>query len=165
MTVIRPCGPDDFDTVLAIINQAALAYRGAIPAELWHEPYMSAADLKTEIAAGVQFWGYQSDDGLSGAMGLQRMHDLDLIRHAYVLPGGQRRGTGGALLEHLRRQSRRRMLIATWSAASWALKFYRRHGFDPVSPARRAELLKAYWTMSDRRVEASVVLANPPFGS
>ena len=165
MTVIRPCGPDDVDAVLAIINQASLAYRDAIPADLWQEPYMSAADLAAEIAAGVQFWGYQAEDGLAGAMGLQRMHDLDLIRHAYVRPGGQRRGTGGALVEHLRRQSRRRMLIATWAAASWALKFYRRHGFDPVPSIRRVELLRAYWTMSEHRAAASVVLANPPFAS
>jgi GNAT superfamily N-acetyltransferase len=165
MPVIQPCGPDDLDAILAIINEAALAYRGAIPADCWHEPYMAAADLQAEIAAGVEFWGYLADDGMAGVMGLQRRHDLDLIRHAYVRPGGQRHGAGGALVEHLRRQSRRRMLVAVWQAAAWAIRFYRRHGFDPVPERRRVKLLETHWKMPARQIETSTVLANPPFAA
>ena len=99
---------------------------------------------------------------LVGVMGLQSVRDVDLIRHAYVLPGNQRRGMGGALLGHLRRMSTRRMLVGTWAAADWAIRFYRRHGFELVSPARKTALLKTYWSVPDRQIEASLVLANPP---
>ena len=65
------------------------------------------------------------------------MRDVDLIRHAYVTPGNQGRGIGGALLERLATSATRRMLVGTWAAAEWAIRFYRRHGFEPVSPDRR----------------------------
>jgi len=149
--------------MLAIINDAAEAYRGVIPADRWHEPYMPIAELESEIAAGVVFWGYEQDGALVGLMGIQPVRDVDLIRHAYVRPGGQRRGVGGALIEHLRRQTTRRMLVGTWQAAEWAIAFYRRHGFELVSPARNTALLKTYWTVPERQIATSVVLANPPF--
>jgi GNAT superfamily N-acetyltransferase len=149
--------------VLAIVNAAAEAYRGVIPADRWHEPYMGAAELDREIAAGVRFWGYEDGGELIGAMGVQEVDDVDLIRHAYVLPARQRGGVGAALLAHLRGASGRRMLVGTWAAADWAIAFYRRHGFELVSPPRRAaELLRRYWTIPERQVETSVVLANPP---
>src|SRR5262249_23476569 len=139
---VRPCRDDDRDDVCAIINAAAEVYRGVIPADRWHEPYMPRSELDDEIAAGVAFWGYEDAGVLIGVMGLQPVRDVDLIRHAYVRPGGQRRGVGGALLQHLRRMSSRPMLVGTWAAAEWAVRFYRRHGFELVSPARKTALLK-----------------------
>jgi GNAT superfamily N-acetyltransferase len=162
MGTIRLCRDDERGEILAIVNAAAEAYRGVIPADRWHEPYMPARELDGEIAAGVEFWGYEADGALVGIMGIQRMRDVDLIRHAYVSPGRQRQGVGRALLEHLGRSTTRRVLVGTWSAAEWAIRFYRRHGFEPVSSARTAELLRAYWTIPDRQIETSVVLAKPP---
>jgi GNAT superfamily N-acetyltransferase len=162
MTSIRPCRDDDRAAILAIVNAAAEAYRSVIPADRWHEPYMPWDELASEIAAGVVFWGYEEDGRLAGVMGFQSVRDVDLIRHAYVLPSGQRRGIGGALLGHLRQLSTRRILVGTWEAADWAIRFYQRHGFELVAPARKAVLLKAYWNVPDRQIEVSVVLASPP---
>ncbi len=162
MTNIRPCRDNDREAILAIVNAAAEAYRAVIPADRWHEPYMPRDELDSEIAAGVVFSGYEEDGRLAGVMGFQSVRDVDLIRHAYVLPGGQRRGVGGALIWHLRRVSTRPMLVGTWAAAEWAIRFYRRHGFELASPARKSVLLKTYWTIPDRQIETSVVLANPP---
>ena len=163
MSNIRPCRDDDRTAILAIINAAAVAYRGVIPADRWHEPYMPRNQLDSEIAAGVTFWGAENNGVLIGVMGLQSVRDVDLIRHAYVLPGSQRRGVGGALLQLLRNLSTRRMLVGTWDAAEWAIHFYRRHGFELVSHARKAALLKTYWSIPQRQIETSVVLANPPY--
>ena len=162
MTNIRPCLDDDRAAILAIVNAAAEAYREVIPADRWHEPYMPRDELDREIAAGVVFWGCEAEGRLAGVMGLQSVQDVDLIRHAYVLPGSQRRGIGGALLGHLRKLSTRRILVGTWEAADWAVRFYTRHGFELVAPARKTLLLKTYWNVPDRQIEASVVLANPP---
>src|SRR5205814_10049161 len=119
--------------------------------------------LDREIAAGVRFRGYEADGALVGIMGIQRVRGVDLIRHAYVLPGAQRRGVGGALLEELQRLSDGRILVGTWAAADWATRFYQRHGFEQVSPTCTAALLKTYWSIPARQIETSVVLANPPF--
>jgi GNAT superfamily N-acetyltransferase len=162
MTSIRPCRDDDRAAILAIVNAAAEAYRDVIPADRWHEPYMPWDELGSEIAAGVAFWGYEEDGRLAGVMGFQSVRDVDLIRHAYVLPSSQRRGIGGALLGHLRQLRTRPILVGTWEAADWAIRFYRRHGFELVAPARKAVLLKAYWNIPDRQIEVSVVLASPP---
>ena len=162
MTTIRPCRDDDRAAILAIVNAAAEAYRGVIPSDRWHEPYMPRDELDSEIAAGVVFWGYEEDGGLTGVMGLLRVRDVDLIRHAYVLPSGQRRGIGGALLKHLRQMSTRPMLVGTWAAADWAIRFYQRHGFELVAPARKSALLKTYWNIPDRQIDVSVVLASTP---
>ena len=160
MGSIRRCRHDERAAILAIVNAAAEAYRGVIPADRWHEPYMPAEELDEEIAAGVEFWGYEDDDGaLLGVMGIQRLQDVDLIRHAYVVPGGQRRGVGGALLRHIAGSAGRQMLVGTWAAADWAIRFYRRHGFEVLSPERSADLLRAYWTIPERQIETSVVLA------
>ena len=163
MSNVRPCRDDDRTAILAIVNAAAEAYRDVIPADRWHEPYMPRDELDGEIAAGVTFWGVENGGALIGVMGFQSVRDVDLIRHAYVLPGSQRRGVGGALLRFLRRQSTRRMLVGTWDAAEWAIRFYRRHGFELVSPARKTVLLKTYWSIPERQIETSVVLANPPY--
>ena len=162
---IRRCREDEREAVLAIVNAAAAAYRGVIPDDRWHEPYMDARELDGEIAAGVVFWGYETGGALIGVMGIQAVGDVDLIRHAYVLPADQGRGVGGALLLHLRGLTSRRILVGTWAAAEWAVRFYRRHGFEQVSPERKTELLRAYWTIPDRQIETSVVLADPPFDS
>jgi GNAT superfamily N-acetyltransferase len=160
--IIRPSRDDDRQAILEIVNAAAEAYRGVIPPDRWHEPYMPAAELDHEIAAGVAFWVYEAEGALLGTMGIQPVRDVDLIRHAYVLPGNQRRGVGGALIQHLQGLSTRRMLVGTWAAADWAIQFYRRHGFEPVSPEQKTAFLKTYWTVPDRQIETSVVLANPP---
>ncbi len=122
MNSIRPCRADERAEILAIVNAAAEAYRRVIPADRWHDPYMPAAELDEEIAAGVAFWGYEQDGALIGVMGFQPVRDVDLIRHAYVLPGNQQRGVGGALLKHLRQMSARRFLVGTWAAADWAIR-------------------------------------------
>lgn len=165
MTDIRRCGDDEGDAILAIINSAAAIYRGVIPADCWHEPYMPADALADEIAAGVVFWGCEVGGTLAGVMGIQPVRDVDLIRHAYVMPGHQRHGVGGALLRHLRELTGRRMLIGTWAAATWAIRFYQRHGFELVPAAHKTRLLKTYWTVPERQIDASVVLAQPPFAA
>jgi GNAT superfamily N-acetyltransferase len=162
MSAIRPCRADERDAILAIVNSAAEAYRGVIPADRWHEPYMPPSELDHEFAAGVAFWGYEMEGALVGIMGIQPVRDVDLIRHAYVLPESQGHGVGGALIEHLRSLSSRRMLVGTWAAAEWAIRFYERHGFELASPEQKTELLKANWSIPDRQIETSVVLANPP---
>jgi GNAT superfamily N-acetyltransferase len=155
---IRPCRDDEREATLAIVNAAAEAYRDVIPADCWHAPYMPAAELDDEIEAGVVFWGYQYDGELVGVMGIQAVGDVDLIRHAYVLPESQRRGIGSALLERLTAATRRPILVGTWAAAEWAIDFYRRRGFELVSRERGAELLRRYWSIPDRQIETSVVL-------
>jgi N-acetylglutamate synthase-like GNAT family acetyltransferase len=159
--MIRPCRDDEGEAILAIVNAAAEAYRGVIPADRWHEPYMPPDELEGEIEAGVEFWGYDTDGELVGIMGIQRVRDVYLIRHAYVSPDQQRGGVGGALLERLAGSIEGRILVGTWAAAGWAIDFYRRHGFEPVSPELKNELLKTYWSIPDRQVETSVVLARP----
>jgi GNAT superfamily N-acetyltransferase len=158
---IRPCREDEREAILAIVNDAAEAYRGVIPADCWREPYMTMRELESEIAAGVRFWGYEADGAVVGVMGIQAVGDVTLIRHAYTSPGSQRRGIGSELLQHLTTSTSRRRLVGTWAAADWAVRFYRRHGFEPVSPETKTELLKTYWTIPDRQIETSVVLATP----
>ena len=162
MSCIRPCRDHERGAILTIVNAAAAAYRGVIPADRWHDPYMPAAALDAEIASGVVFWGCEAGGALVGVMGSQPVRDVDLIRHAYVAPAHQGRGIGGALLEHLQRRSTRRTLVGTWAAAEWAIRFYERHGFERVGPERTAVLLKEYWTIPDRQVATSVVLSWRP---
>ncbi len=162
MSPIRPCRDDERAAILAIVNAAAEAYRGVIPDDRWHDPYMGADALDAEIAAGVVFWGYEAGGTLVGVMGIQPVGDVDLIRHAYVLPGSQRRGVGAALLVHLRGLSDRRMLVGTWAAAAWAVSFYGRNGFELVTPEQKSALLRTYWAIPERQIETSVVLASPP---
>ncbi len=159
MSGIRPCRDDERPLILAIVNAAAEAYRGVIPADRWHEPYMPAEQLDAEIAAGVAFWGYDDGGGLLGVMGIQPVDDVDLIRHAYVLPERQGQGIGAALLRHLTQTATRPLLVGTWAAAVWAIRFYERHGFELVCAEEKARLLRTYWTIPERQVATSVVLA------
>ena len=160
--MIRPCRDDDVVAVLEIVNGAAEAYRGVIPADRWNDPYMPRSELEDEIADGVQFWGYEADGALVGVMGVQEVGPVDLIRHAYVAPTRQRAGIGSALLDDLMRSRSRRTLVGTWAAADWAIRFYERHGFVLVSPEDARALLKEYWTIPERQIETSVVLSTPP---
>jgi GNAT superfamily N-acetyltransferase len=157
--LIRPCTDADFEAVYTIINEAAEAYRGAIPEDRWHVPYMPKDHLRDEIASGVRFWGFEEDGALLGVMGIQDVQDVTLIRHAYVRTATQNRGVGGKLLGELRTLTARPVLIGTWAAASWAIRFYEKHGFRRVSPEEKDRLLKKYWSIPERQVETSVVLA------
>jgi GNAT superfamily N-acetyltransferase len=165
--MIRPCTPDDFDQIHAIINDGAQAYQGVIPADRFPSPYMSREHLQHEIASGVTFYGYEDPAqpaALAGVMGIQpvqhAIQDVTLIRHAYVRTVNQKQGIGALLLSHLRELTDRPILIGTCADASWAIRFYQRHGFRTVSPEEKARLLKRYWTIPDRQVETSVVLAD-----
>ena len=159
--MIRRCTADDFDRILAIINDAAQAYRGVIPADRWKDPYMPAEELADEVAAGIEFDGYEvGGSGLVGVMGVQRVEDVTLIRHAYVATVHRRSGVGSALLEGLLARQDRPVLIGTWAAAEWAVAFYRRHGFQTVPDPEKTQLLRRYWTVPERQIETSVVLAD-----
>ncbi|MBM4295082.1 MAG: GNAT family N-acetyltransferase [Deltaproteobacteria bacterium] len=158
--MIRPIKEDDILTVLEIINEAAQAYHGVIPEDCWQEPYMPEAELREEMAAGVSFRGYEGEGRLLGVMGRQELGKVTLIRHAYVSPGAQRRGIGAALLAQLREGVTQPLLVGTWAAAWWAVRFYEKHGFCLVSPEEKDRLLRQYWTISPRQIETSVVLAD-----
>lgn len=157
---IRRCTDADVPAMFAIINDAAQAYRGVIPADRWHEPYMPEEELRAEIAAGVVFWGFEQEGRLVGVMGLQDVKDVALIRHAYVATAARRGGIGGRLLRHLMGETGRPVLIGTWAAASWAVRFYEQHGFTVTTPDEKARLLRAYWSIPDRQIETSVVLVD-----
>jgi N-acetylglutamate synthase-like GNAT family acetyltransferase len=158
--MIRKSGDDDFAAMLAIINDASRAYRGVIPADRWHEPYMPADELAKEIAGGVVFWVAELDGRVSAVMGMQDKGDVALVRHAYVASTAQRTGLGTRLLRHVEALTDKPILIGTWAAASWAIDFYRRNGFTVVSSAEKDHLLKSYWSIPARQIETSVVLAN-----
>ena len=159
---IRLCRDDERDDILSVINAAAAAYRGVIPADRWHEPYMPGDELDRERAAGVAFWGYEDCGRLAGVMGLQDVREVNLIRHAYVAPAKQRAGVGGKLLAHLLAMNTKPMLVGTWAAATWAVRFYERNGFELVTPQRKDELLRQYWDIPGRQVETSLVLEFRP---
>jgi N-acetylglutamate synthase-like GNAT family acetyltransferase len=157
---IRCCDGADFDTIYEIINDAARAYAGVIPADRWKEPYMSRDELRHEIEEDVAFWGFEQHGELAGVMGLQDVQDVTLIRHAYVRTTEQHQGIGGLLLRHLRAGTSRPVLIGTWAAADWAIRFYEGHGFRLVSPQEKDVLLRTYWSVPRRQIETSVVLAD-----
>jgi len=146
----------------AIINSAALAYRGIIPADRWQEPYMPEDELAKEIGGGVVFWCWEEAGTILGIMGIQDVKDVTLIRHAYTLPACQRKGIGSRLLQHLAAQTKRPLLMGTWAAAEWAIRFYQAHGFTLVSEKEKDILLRKYWSIPERQVETSVVLSNTP---
>ncbi len=157
--MIHKCTEPDFEAIYEIINDSAEAYRGIIPADCWHEPYMSREQLKQEIDAGVQFWGFEEARILIGVMGIQDKGDVTLIRHAYVRSRMRNRGIGSQLLRFLESTTERPILIGTWADATWAVAFYQRHGYRLVSTEEKNQLLRRYWHISERQVETSVILA------
>jgi len=158
--MIRECKDSEFNTISEIINDAAQAYRGVIPQDCWHEPYMSLAELRAQIEDGIVFWGLERDGQLLGVMGIQDKGDVTLIRHAYVLSRAQKRGIGEKLLHHSQNMTEKPILIGTWAAASWAVSFYQKNGYTLVSKEEKNRLLRRYWSIPERQVETSVVLAN-----
>ncbi len=158
--MIRRCTDEDFESIWSIVNDGAEAYRNVIPADCWTEPYMSRDELRREIDDGVAFWAYEENGAVTGVMGIQYVNDVTLIRHAYVRAAGQGQGIGGRLLTHLRPLARGPVLIGTWAAATWAIRFYEKHGFRVVTPEQKERLLRRYWNVPDRQIETSVVLAD-----
>jgi GNAT superfamily N-acetyltransferase len=156
--MIRPCSEAEIPLVESIINESARAYEGVIPADCWQQPYMPRAELLAEIAAGVRFWGWDDSGVLIGVMGIQKVQDATLIRHAYVLSAHRNRGIGGALLDVLVRKSSGKLLVGTWAAAEWAIRFYQQRGFRLVSTEEKDRLLSTYWKISRRQQQTSVVL-------
>jgi len=157
---IRVCTHDDFDAVHMVINDGAQAYRGIIPQDRWKEPYMGRNELGEEIAQGVQFWGFEASGRLVGVMGIQDRGEVSLFRHAYVITGMQGSGIGSMLVEHLKKLSQKPVLVGTWADASWAVRFYEKHGYNLVSPDEKDRLLKQYWSIPERQIETSVVLGD-----
>jgi N-acetylglutamate synthase-like GNAT family acetyltransferase len=158
--MIRRSRDADLDAILAIVNDAAQAYRGVIPADRWHEPYMPREELLKEIEDGVAFWVAEEGGRLAGAMGIQNRGDVALVRHAYVTPSTQRKGVGTQLLRHVAGQAGEPVLIGTWAAATWAIKFYLRNGYTLVAGQQKDALLRKYWSIPERQIETSVVLAD-----
>ena len=158
--MIRQCDNSEVELICSIINDAAEAYRGVIPGDRWKEPYMSKDELRHEIDQGVVFWGYEQDGQLVGVMGIQHLQDVTLIRHAYVRTAKRNQGIGGKLLSSLRQQATRPLLVGTWADALWAIRFYENHGFRLVSWEEKERLLRKYWSIPERQVETSVVLAD-----
>jgi len=158
--MIRRCDDNDFEMIYEIINDAAQAYKGVIPTDLWKEPYMSKEELRHEIGEGVSFWGYEEADEIVGVMGIQPIQGVTLVRHAYVRTAERNRGIGSKLLSYLQRQTIRPVLIGTWADAVWAVRFYEKHGFRLVTREEKDRLLRKYWSISERQIETSVVLAD-----
>ena len=160
ITMIRQCHKSYFDTILEIINDAARAYKGIIPEDRWHEPYMTGEELAREIEEGVVFWGLKREGRLMGVMGIQDRGEVTLIRHSYIRPEAQKTGIGTQLLRHLQATTEKPVLIGTWAAAHWAISFYRKNGYRLVTEEEKNRLLAKYWRIPQRQVETSVVLAD-----
>ena len=158
--MIRRCHETDFDMIWEIINDGARAYRGVIPEDRWKEPYLSRTELQHEISEGVEFWGFAENGVLTAVMGMQPLEDVTLIRHAYVRCKRQRQGIGGRLLSHLLSTAERPTLIGTWADATWAIRFYQKHGFQLVPSEQKGRLLRRYWTIPERQIATSIVLAD-----
>ena len=156
--MIRQCTAAEFESILSIINDAAQAYRGVIPDEHWHEPYMSEDQLRREMDAGVEFSCFEDSGKVVGVMGIQVVKDATLIRHAYVVSEVQGRGVGSELIRFLIPRAKEKLLVGTWASASWAIGFYERNGFRMVGQERKDDLLRTYWTISREQKDVSVVL-------
>lgn len=163
--MIRKCTDEDFEAIFNVINDAAKAYKGVIPPDCWHEPYMPKAELKAQIEEGVQFSCYVDDAEIIGVMGIQDRRDVDLIRHAYVRTTQRNKGIGTRLLQELIQDSTKPILIGTWKAAHWAIRFYEKNGFCLVDEAEKNRLLKTYWAIPERQVETSVVLVDQKYNA
>ena len=156
---IRPFQTSDKKQILNVINQAAYVYKGVIPDDCWHEPYMAMQELQHEIADGVRFYVLEDQGVIQAVMGMQDKDRVQLIRHAYVKPGNQRGGLGGQLLSYLLGLLSKPVLVGTWQAAHWAVAFYEKHDFVLADTALKDKLLARYWKISPRQMETSVVLS------
>ena len=161
--MIRKATNEDFEEIWAVINDAASAYKGVIPADRWHEPYMTKEELKAQISDGVRFTCYLDGNEIIGVMGIQEKEEVNLVRHAYVITKQRNTGIGTRLLEELIRDSQKPILIGTWKAAHWAIRFYENHGFSVLDEEEKNRLLRKYWVIPDRQVETSVVLADEEY--
>jgi N-acetylglutamate synthase-like GNAT family acetyltransferase len=158
--MIRQCMDSDFEAIYGIINDAAQAYKGVIPEDRWHEPYMSRIQLRREMEDGVRFWGVEEERVLVGVMGIQDKGDVCLIRHAYIKTSRRKEGMGTRLLRHLESMTEKPILIGTWADATWAIRFYQKNGYRLLSEAEKNDLLRKYWNIPGRQVQTSVVLAD-----
>jgi N-acetylglutamate synthase-like GNAT family acetyltransferase len=158
--MIRKATDEDFEEIFNIINDAAIAYKGVIPSDQWHEPYMTREELQAQIEDGVRFSCYADNSEIIGVMGIQDKADVALIRHAYVRTKQRKKGVGSLLLQELIKDEQKPILIGTWKAADWAIRFYEKHGFRLVDEEEKNRLLKKYWAIPDRQVETSVVLVD-----
>jgi GNAT superfamily N-acetyltransferase len=157
--VIRKCTEADIDVIYEIINEAAQAYCGVIPEDMWHDPYMSRAELMQELQDGVVFWGMVENDSLVGVMGMQDKGDVTLVRHAYTKTEQRTKGIGSRLLQFIERETDKPILVGTWADAAWAIRFYQSNGYKLVPEKDKNQLLRDYWHISGRQIETSVVLA------
>ena len=149
----------DTSKILYIINNASLRYKGTIPDDCWHEPYMSKQDLIDEFNNGVRIYGYHNNNMLIGVIGIQEVKDVILIRHAYTLTSYQNKGMGSALLKYLLKKNQNsRLLVGTWKKANWAIRFYENFGFVLHGKEKSTLLLKKYWKISSKQIKNSVVL-------
>jgi N-acetylglutamate synthase-like GNAT family acetyltransferase len=158
--VIRTCTDKDFEGIFNIINDAAIAYKGVIPPDRWREPYMTREELQSQIEDGIRFSCYVDNNEIVGVMGIQDKSEVVLIRHAYVRTKQRKKGIGTLLLQELIKDAKKPILIGTWKAADWAIRFYEKHGFCLVEEEEKNRLLKKYWAIPDRQVETSVVLVD-----
>ena len=158
--MITKCTEKDFNTILEIINDSSIAYKGIIPEDRWKEPYMPKEELEIQISEGVEFWKYEENNEVLGIMGIQFKQDVTLIRHAYIRTIARQKGIGGKLLKHLTGITQTPVLIGTWADASWAIRFYIKNGFRQVNEDEKTKLLKTYWSIPERQVETSIVLAD-----
>ena len=157
--MIKEYKKKDINKILNIINDASLKYKGVIPNNCWHEPYMSEDELIDEISDGVHMFGYHDNNKLISVIGIQEVKDATLIRHAYTLTSYQGKGIGSALLEHLLKKNQKsRILVGTWRKAEWAIRFYKKFGFIIHSKDQSAMLLKKYWKIPIKQINNSVVL-------
>lgn len=161
--MIRKFADEDFEEIFNIINDAAIAYKGVIPPDRWHEPYMTKEELKAQIEDGVRFSCYVDNNEIIGVMGIQDKTDVELIRHAYVRTKQRNKGIGTLLIRELIKDSTKPILVGTWKAAYWAIRFYEKHGFCLVDEEEKNRLLKKYWAIPDRQVETSVVLVDEKY--
>jgi len=157
--MITECTKKNISNILYVINDASLKYKGIIPNDCWHEPYMTKQKLISEFANGVRMFGYNKDSNLVGVMGIQELKDVTLIRHAYILTQYQGLGIGKALLQHLFKiKTSSCLLVGTWRDATWAIQFYEKFGFVLHTKKQTAQLLKKYWSLPSKQIENSVVL-------
>lgn len=163
--MIFKCEQTDFKEICNIINDAAGAYRGIIPADRWHDPYMPEEELQKQIDEGVQFWCWKEQGKMMGVMGIQYKDHVTLIRHAYVRSIYRGKGIGSKLLAHLASIAQTPVLIGTWKAATWAIGFYQKHGYRLLPGEESERLLRKYWIIPERQIETSVVLANAGWNS